>query len=147
MLFWRRMKQTGLLWKSGSRPCSICATIAKTMSRTVGWNMGSEKRMRNWHRNRRLMHRMASSCLFTAWLMFALSANGQRQSVRPLNLTFDSLKGLEIVDGEAEVRTYHGQHAIHFAPLAAPNSQQATPLANRIALVNDFDFKNGTIEV
>jgi hypothetical protein len=93
------------------------------------------------------MRRIASSCLFTACLMFTLSANGQMQAAREVNLTLDSLKGLEVIDGQAEVANYHGQHAIHFAPLAAPKSPQATPPANRIALVNDFDFKNGTIEV
>ena len=93
------------------------------------------------------MRRIASSCLFTACLMFTLSANGQMQAARQVNLTLDSLKGLDVIDGQAEVANYHRQHAIHFAPLAAPKSQQATPPANRIALVNDFDFKNGTIEV
>ena len=93
------------------------------------------------------MRRIASSCLFTACLVFTLSASGQTHSAREVNLTLDSLKGLEVIDGQAEVGNYHGQRAIHFAPLAAPKSQQATPPANRIALVNDFDFKNGTIEV
>ena len=79
------MKKIGPRWEFGSRPCSICEITAKTTWRTVGWNMGSEKRMRNLHQNRTFMRQIANSCLFTAWLMFTLSANGQTHRAREVD--------------------------------------------------------------
>ena len=66
------------------------------------------------------MRRIASSCLLTACLMFTLSANGQTHPAREVNLTLDSLKGLDVIDGQAEVANYHRQHAIRFAPFGRP---------------------------
>jgi hypothetical protein len=100
--------------------------------------------MRNWQRNKILVREIASvSMLIGCWL-FLLTVNGYTQTMAPIKMPLDSLKGIEFIDGQAEVSNYHGRRAVHFLPLGAPKKGV---ISTRIGLINQVDFKNGTIEV
>jgi hypothetical protein len=71
----------------------------------------------------------------------ALFAQTKKSSVVTIRL--DSLTGLEVVDGKAEIATYRGRRALHLSPL--PNHQAAD--YSMLAIVTATDFKDGTIEV
>lgn len=55
----------------------------------------------------------------------------------------DSVSGLEVVGGAAEVVTYRGRRAVHLMPSAAPGSADKAV----VAIVTGADFGDGTIEV
>jgi len=58
-------------------------------------------------------------------------------------MRLDSLNGLEVVNGKAEITTYNGRRALHLSPL--PDRQTGDDSV--LAIVTATDFKDGTIEV
>jgi hypothetical protein len=75
-------------------------------------------------------------------LLFVHTALG-RDTKEVVRLPLDSAKGVVIVDGNAEVVTYRGRHALHLTPKAG----HGTADEDMIAIVTGPDFKDGTIEV
>jgi len=69
---------------------------------------------------------------------------GQRATSSGSSFTLDSVAGLEVFNGRAEVATYRGQRGVH---LTAP-SGRSDPEDNESvqAFVAGVDFKDGTIE-
>lgn len=73
----------------------------------------------------------------------AIVSFGQTKKTQAVTIRLDSLNGLEVVDGKAEIATYNGRRALHLSPL--PNHQTADDSV--LAIVTATDFKDGTIEV
>lgn len=80
-----------------------------------------------------------------AWAFFvgAVVSLAQTKQAAVIPMRLDSLNGLEIVDGKAEIVTYGGRRALHLSP--PPDLQ--TNDASVLAIVTAADFTNGTIEV
>lgn len=76
-------------------------------------------------------------CLVAAVVLFA-----QAKKTPVVRIRLDSLNGLEVVDGRAEVATHNGRRALHLSPL--PDHQTSDDSV--LALVTATDFKDGTIE-
>jgi hypothetical protein len=79
----------------------------------------------------------ALGCLVAAIVLFA-----QAKKTPVVRIRLDSLNGLEVVDGRAEITTYKGRRALHLSPL--PDHQTADDAV--LAIVTAADFKDGTIE-
>src|ERR1700685_233489 len=54
----------------------------------------------------------------------------------------NSVRGLELIDGKAEVRTYRGRRAVHFLPLPSHPMDYFT-----LAIISHTDFKDGILEI
>ena len=77
-------------------------------------------------------------------LLAACFAAGAAATNAPvLTNRLDSVSGLEVVGGAAEVVTYRGRRAVHLTPSAAPGSADKAV----VAIVTGVDFGDGTIEV
>jgi hypothetical protein len=86
------------------------------------------------------------SLSFRVLLLFVVVAScvhGQAPPARPVTLPLNSLQGLEVVNGTAEVATYRGRRAVHFEPLP----DHRGPGDAVLAILTGPDFKDGTIEV
>ena len=75
-------------------------------------------------------------------IVAAIVLFAQTEKISAMRLPLDSLNGLEIVDGKAEITTYNGRRALHLAPL--PDHQKTDESV--LAIVTATDFKDGTIE-
>lgn len=71
----------------------------------------------------------------------ALWSVGQSAKARPASFRLDSVQGLRMVDSRAEAVTYKGRRAVHLMP------PEKTGEDDKLAIVTDTDFKDGTIEV
>jgi hypothetical protein len=60
----------------------------------------------------------------------------------PTSLHLDSVQGLEVVNGTAEIATYEGRRAVHL--LRLPDHPLDDSL---LAIISGRDFKDGTIEI
>jgi hypothetical protein len=67
----------------------------------------------------------------------------QTKNIPIETMRLDSLIGLEVVNGKAEVATYRGRPALHLTPL--PDHEGADEAT--LAIVTGTDFDDGTIEV
>jgi hypothetical protein len=56
--------------------------------------------------------------------------------------TFQTLDGVKVVHGEADLTTYRGRRAVHLVPAA----DHQTPADSVSAILGDSDFTNGTID-
>jgi len=90
------------------------------------------------------MHKcLLSSILSVLFIFAASSVRGQGPPSRPLTFPLNSLQGLEVVNGTAEMTTYRGCRAVHLVPLPDHRS----PGDAVLAILTGPDFKDGTIEV
>jgi hypothetical protein len=90
------------------------------------------------------MHKNFSSVMVALLLAFATgSATGEGNKIQTLTLPLDSLHGLDVVNGKAEIATYRGRLAAHLVPL--PGHRTATDAV--LAILSGLDFEDGTIEV
>jgi hypothetical protein len=87
------------------------------------------------------MKKMRQTALFAGFLTVALASFAQT-STTPTKLRLDSLDGLEVVNGKAEITTYNGRRALHLLPVPG----QDVGDNSMIAVVTASGFKNGTIE-
>jgi hypothetical protein len=71
----------------------------------------------------------------------ALVSFAQTKKTPALALRLDSLNGLEIVDGRAEIASYNGRRALHLSPASGHETDEDSMLA----IVTDTDFRDGTI--
>ncbi len=79
-------------------------------------------------------------------VLLALAANlarGQETRSPVSSFPLNSLHGLEMVNGKAEMTTYRGRAAVHLVPL--PDHQHADEAL--LAILTGHDFKDGTIEI
>jgi hypothetical protein len=79
-------------------------------------------------------------------LLFAFAAGlgrGETTEVQALTLPLNSLHGLNVVNGKAEITTYRGRRAVHLVPLP----DHRTPTDAVLAILAGRDLKDGTIEV
>jgi hypothetical protein len=72
----------------------------------------------------------------------AVAFHGQGLKTSPATLRLDSVQGLEVVDGTAEVATYRGRRAVRLLPLPGHPADDSP-----MAIVTGTDFRDGTIEV
>jgi hypothetical protein len=79
----------------------------------------------------------AMGCLVAAIVLFA-----QTKKTPVVTIRLDSLNGLQVVDGKAEIATYNGRRALHLSPL--PDLQTADD--SMLAIATATDFRDGTIE-
>lgn len=77
------------------------------------------------------------------FLLVALCISIPAAALGQATIRLDSLNGLEVVDGKAEIANYIGRRALHLSPL--PGHQTADE--SMLAIVTATDFKDGTIEV
>ena len=78
------------------------------------------------------------------WLgVFAIVTFAEMTKAPSVNIHLDSLNGLDVVDGKAEIATYRGRRALHLAP--SPDHQLDED--SMLAIVTATDFKDGTIAV
>jgi len=90
------------------------------------------------------MHKSLLSFLVSTLFVFAISSvRGQEPPARPSTLPLNSLQGLEVVNGNAEIATYRGRRAVHLVPLP----DHRGPGDAVLAILAGPDFKDGTIEV
>jgi len=73
----------------------------------------------------------------------AIGSLAQDANAHASTYSLNSLDGLEIVNGTAEVVNYRGRRAVHLVPLL----DHQTPTDAMLAILNGRDFKNGTIEL
>jgi hypothetical protein len=90
------------------------------------------------------MHKNFFSCLVAVLLAFAAGlASGQETQTPIASFPLNSLRGLDTLNGRAEITTYRGRPAVHLVPLPDHrNSDEAM-----LAILTGHDFKDGTIEV
>jgi hypothetical protein len=89
------------------------------------------------------MVRNASILPLAALIVLASASAGQDAKKVDSTYLLDSLNGLDLVNGKAEVVNYRGRRAVHLVPL--PDHQ--TPTDAVLAILSQRDFKDGTIEV
>jgi hypothetical protein len=71
-----------------------------------------------------------------------IALHGQNVKPAPKVNRLDSVKNLELVNGNAEIVDHHGRRAVHFVKL--PDHPKSYSI---FAIISDSDFKDGTIEV
>lgn len=96
-------------------------------------------RCRSWESLERRL--VVLTCTFG--FLCAIGSFLQTKRIPVPTIRLDSLDGLELVNGKAEVRTYRGRRALHLTPL--PDHQGADDTT--LAIVTGTDFEDGTIEV
>ena len=82
----------------------------------------------------------------TAIFLFTISvvfSTAQSPKPRPANFRLNSTAGLRMIDARAEVVTYKGRRALHFLPPEQPPKDGYSTTA----ILNDTNFKDGTIEL
>jgi hypothetical protein len=89
------------------------------------------------------MVRYASILPIAVLIVLASVSAGQDAKKVDSTYLLNSLNGLELVNGKAEVVSYRGRRAVHLVPL--PDHQ--TPTDAALAILSGRDFKDGTIEV
>jgi Domain of Unknown Function (DUF1080) len=91
------------------------------------------------------MKRIGLTLLFSGLVAVAMVSFAQTQTKKSsaAKTRLDSLDGIDVVDGKAEIATYNGRRALHLSPL--PDHKDADDAV--IAIVTGTDFKNGMIEV
>ena len=90
------------------------------------------------------MHKYFSIFTLAVSLAFLASvSHGQDAKQLASKYSLNSLNGLGLVNGKAEVVSYRGRRAVHLAPLP----DHRTPTDAVLAIVTGRDFKDGTIEV
>lgn len=88
------------------------------------------------------MKRIRLAILFVCFIAVVVVALAQARKTQPVKIRLDSVDGIEVVDGKAEIATYNGRRAVHLLPL--PNH----PLDDSpLAIISGTDFKDGTIEI
>jgi hypothetical protein len=73
----------------------------------------------------------------------AVALFAQTKNTAVISISLNSLNGLEIVGGKAEIVTYDGRRALHLSP---PPDRQTNDVSV-LAIVTAADFTDGTIEV
>ena len=67
---------------------------------------------------------------------------GQHQEPLVSRIRLDSVEGLDVLNGKAEIRSYLGRRAIHLVP-----SPDHPADYSMLAILRDSNFKDGTIEI
>lgn len=88
------------------------------------------------------MKKKRQTAIFAGFLTVALASFAQT-STALTKLRLDSLDGLEVINGKAEITTYNGRRALHLVP--APGHDVGDNAV--IAVVTPSAFRNGTVEV
>jgi hypothetical protein len=84
------------------------------------------------------------ACILAVLLAFGASlASGQETQAPISSFPLNSLRGLDTVNGRAEITTYLGRPAVQLVRL--PDRRRATD--EMLAILTGHDFKDGTIEV
>ena len=88
---------------------------------------------------------IATLLAIAGWGAFsAIGVLGQQATFSGSSFPLDSVAGLEVFNGKAEVATYRGRRAVHLtAPLGRFDPEDNEPVH---AFVAGVDFKDGTIE-
>jgi hypothetical protein len=89
------------------------------------------------------MRRPTKASVAPVLLAACLAAGSAATSAPAVTNRLDSVSGLEVVGGAAEVVAYRGRRAVHLIPSAAPGSADKAV----VAIVTGADFGDGTIEV
>jgi hypothetical protein len=77
-----------------------------------------------------------------AWVAVVVVCVAQTKKATPLQNRLDSLDGIEVIGGKAEIATYDGRRALHLSALAGHEKADDS----MVAIVAGEDFKDGTIE-
>ncbi len=90
------------------------------------------------------MKKTALAFLLGGLIALVVVSLAQARKAQPPSqqMRLDSVDGIEVIDGSAEIGTYDGRRALHLLPL--PNHP---PDDSPLAIVKDTDLKDGTIEV
>jgi hypothetical protein len=78
-------------------------------------------------------------------LLVVLSAVGAQAQQSGTTFPLDSIAGLEVFNGKAEIATYRGRRALHLVAPAGRSDPEDSESVH--AFIAGLDFKNGTIEV
>ena len=90
------------------------------------------------------MHKYCFSCILAAVLAFAARLGCSQETQYPtFSFPLNSLHGLDLVNGKAEITTYRGRQAVHLVP----EPDRRGPSDEILAVLTGHDFKDGTIEV
>jgi hypothetical protein len=89
------------------------------------------------------MRKLAGTFGLASLAFMLANSGGQALQVRTTSLRLDSMAGLQTINTKAEIITYRGRKALHLAP---PSSHEPDR-ESMLALINDSNFKDGTIEV
>jgi hypothetical protein len=90
-------------------------------------------------------HVSATLLAFAGCVAFlAIGVLGQLSTSSGSSFPLDSVAGLEVFNGKAEVATYRGRRGVHLAP--PPSSSDPEDNESVHAFVAGVDFKDGTIE-
>jgi hypothetical protein len=81
--------------------------------------------------------------LVLAATVLLAQTKAQTKETRVVRIPLDSLNGLEVIGGKAEIATYSGRRALHL--FSSPDHLEAD--ASMLAIVTSTNFKDGTIEV
>jgi hypothetical protein len=88
------------------------------------------------------MPRPTKASVAPVLLAACLAAGAAATNAPVVTNRLDSVSGVEVVGGAAEVVAYRGRRALHLTPSTAPGSGKAV-----VAIVTGADFGDGTIEV
>src|SRR5262245_10197080 len=66
------------------------------------------------------------------------------QQTKPTTYRLDSTDNLDFINARASIVAYRGRQALHLAP--PPNANADQDRGSMIALINNSNFQNGTIE-
>ena len=85
---------------------------------------------------------MRSLCSVILLIAAVVLCSAQTGKPHPASFRLDSVEGLQMIDGRAEVVSYKGRRALHFLPPEKPPEGYSTT-----AILSDSSFKDGTIEI